>query len=133
MKRRLLIDTIIEEVADFNLVSRERLLSGRRFEALTRARSQLYYILKTRLNMTPKEVGKTIGKDRSTVLNGLRKIDDVTYPGISREIENILRNVKNRSMNGDYLIQSRSTKDAYIEFVYGENQDCCGIYKLSMV
>ena len=43
--------------------------------------------------MTLKEVGRNLGgRDHSTIIHSIKQVNDITYPGISEEIKEILGN-----------------------------------------
>ena len=125
---------ILIMIADHFHISLDQLLSPRRIYA--KERFVAMYVLRHGLGITLREVGSYVGRDHSGVTHGLKQIDNLTHPGIEEEVEHLLKLVKDTKYSEHMsvnTIYSRKEREPVIWFQYGDNQDCCGIFKMSMV
>ena len=128
---------IIGLVANYYQVSPQMIVKRGKCKEYMRARWVAMYLLLNVLHMSQKDVGLLLdSRSHSTVNSGIRKVDNRILPGIEEEVAE-LKNMLKKGAVGTYetiyAIHSRKNPPPLIEFVYCENQDCCGIYKMSMV
>ncbi len=90
------IEKIIEEVARTYRVSENEILSKRKTAQLAKARQIAMYIAKETTSLTFKAIGESFGKDHSTVLYNVRKVEELLAenPYEKAIIEEIIRNLK---------------------------------------
>lgn len=95
------IETIISEVAKTYNVSESDILSNRRTASLALARQVAMYIAKQTTNLTYKAIGESFGKDHTTVLYNVNKIEDFLKdkPYQKELVDDIIKNLKDN--NGD--------------------------------
>jgi len=68
------------------------------------------------------------GRDNATINNSLKRIDNITFPGIEEEVKLIIDDIK-----GGFFIHQRKKISPVIEIRYCDNQDLCGMYKMEIV
>ncbi len=73
---KITIDTIINEVGDYYSITESQLKSKSRIGQIALARQIAMYLARTLLNMTYQGIGKSFGKDHTTVMANVQKIQD---------------------------------------------------------
>lgn len=71
---KITIDTIIDEVGSYYSISEAQLKSKTRIGQIALARQIAMYLARTILNMTYQGIGKSFGKDHTTVMANVQKI-----------------------------------------------------------
>lgn len=95
------IETIISEVAKTYNVLENDILSNRRTASLALARQVAMYITREMTNMSFKAIGESFGKDHTTVLYNVNKIEEFLSdkPYEKELVENIIRNLNEKNSN----------------------------------
>lgn len=90
------IDKIISEVARTYNVSENDILSNRRTASLVLARQVAMYIARETTEMSYKQIGENFGKDHSTVLYNVNKIEEFLKdkPYEKELVDDIIKNLK---------------------------------------
>ncbi|MCQ2451151.1 MAG: chromosomal replication initiator protein DnaA [Clostridia bacterium] len=90
------IDKIILEVARTYNVSESAILSNRKTASLVLARQVAMYIARETTSMSYNQIGESFGKDHTTVLYNVRKIEDFLKdkPREREMVEDIIKNLK---------------------------------------
>lgn len=93
------IEKIVEEVARTYDVSEKDILSKRKTAELARARQIAMYIAKETTELAYKPIGEAFGKDHTTVLYAVKKVDMwlKENPHEKEIIEDIIKNLKNET------------------------------------
>ncbi len=93
------IEKIVEEVARTYDVSEKDILSKRKTAELARARQIAMYIAKETTELAYKPIGEAFGKDHTTVLYAVKKVDMwlKENPHEKEIIEDIIKNLKNEA------------------------------------
>lgn len=93
------IDTIIDEVAKTYNVSRQDILSNRRTSDLVLARQVAMYISKQTTDLSFKAIGEEFGKDHTTVLYNVRRIEEFLKdkPYQKELVEDIIKNLNSNN------------------------------------
>ena len=73
---KITIDTIISEVGDYYSITESQLKSKSRIGQIALARQIAMYLARTLLNMTYQGIGKSFGKDHTTVMANVQKIQE---------------------------------------------------------
>ena len=91
------IEKIIAEVARTYNVSESDILSNRRTASLALARQVSMYIARETTELSFKAIGEKFGKDHTTVLYNVKKIEDFLKdkPYEQELVGNIIKNLKN--------------------------------------
>lgn len=69
--------TVLEEVASAYMVNPNKIMSDARYRPLPEARQMICLLLENKIHTN--KLGKQLSRDRSTVLNGRKKILDRIY------------------------------------------------------
>ena len=95
------IEKIIAEVARTYNVSESDILSNRRTASLVLARQVAMYIARETTEMSYKTIGENFGKDHSTVLYNVNKIEEFLKdkPYEKELVEDIIKNLKSNASN----------------------------------
>jgi chromosomal replication initiation ATPase DnaA len=125
------MEKILLTVAEYYGLAIEEVKQVRRRNDAMRARCA-FYQLGVHCGCGRNQMGKFFGIDHSSVIYGLKQVDNRTFPGIEQEVKEMLENLK-AEKRVVREIYSRKKPEPIIFFVYGENQDCCGMYKMQMV
>ena len=90
------ISTIIEEVGRTYNVSPEEILSNRKTAPLVLARQVAMYISRETTSLSFKEIGESFGKDHTTVLYNVRKVEEFLKdkPYQRELVEDLINNLK---------------------------------------
>ena len=90
------IDRIILEVSRTYNVSESAILSNRKTSSLVLARQVAMYIARETTDMSFKQIGESFGKDHSTVLYNVKKIENFLKdkPREKEMVEDIIKNLK---------------------------------------
>ena len=90
------IDKIIVEVARTYNVSESAMLSNRKTAPLVLARQVAMYIARETTDMSYKQIGESFGKDHTTVLYNVKKIENflIDKPREKEMVEDIIKNLK---------------------------------------
>ncbi|HCH28597.1 MAG TPA: chromosomal replication initiator protein DnaA [Ruminococcaceae bacterium] len=90
------IDKIIVEVARTYNVSESAMLSNRKTAPLVLARQVAMYIARETTDMSYKQIGESFGKDHTTVLYNVKKIENflMDKPREKEMVEDIIKNLK---------------------------------------
>ncbi|MCQ2755059.1 MAG: chromosomal replication initiator protein DnaA [bacterium] len=93
------IEKIIEEVARSYNVSESDILSNRRTASLALARQVAMYIARETTEMSYKAIGESFGKDHSTVLYNVNRIEEFLSdkPYEKELVDDIIKNLKGSS------------------------------------
>ncbi len=93
------IDKIISEVARTYNVSENDILSNRRTASLVLARQVAMYIARETTEMSYKQIGENFGKDHSTVLYNVNKIEEFLKdkPYEKELVDDIIKNLKSNT------------------------------------
>ena len=77
------IATVVNDVTGCNILTKTRVRS------VVEARAIYYYLCRKYTNYTTAEIGETVGKDHSTVLHGLKSIEDWMRfdPNFNKELD----------------------------------------------
>lgn len=96
------IDDIIEEVAKTYNVSVSDIISNRKTASLVLARQVAMYISRETTDLSFKAIGESFGKDHTTVLYNVKKIDDFLKdrPYQKELVDDIIKNLRSRNSNG---------------------------------
>ena len=73
---KITIDTIINEVGEYYSITESQLKSKSRIGQIALARQIAMYLARTLLNMTYQGIGKSFGKDHTTVMANVQKIQE---------------------------------------------------------
>lgn len=97
------IEDIISEVAKTYNVSESDIISNRRTASLVLARQVAMYIARETTDLSFKAIGESFGKDHTTVLHNVNKIDDFLKdrPYQKELVDDIIKNLRSRNM-GSY-------------------------------
>ena len=97
------IDDIINEVAKTYNVSESDIISNRRTAPLVLARQVAMYIARETTDLSFKAIGESFGKDHTTVLHNVNKIEDFLRdrPYQKELVEDIIKNLRSRN-SGSY-------------------------------
>ncbi len=95
------IDDIIEEVAKTYNVSVSDIISNRKTASLVLARQVAMYISRETTDLSFKAIGESFGKDHTTVLYNVKKIDDFLKdrPYQKELVDDIIKNLRSRNAN----------------------------------
>lgn len=95
------IDKIISEVAKTYNVSEADILSNRRTASLVLARQVAMYISRETTDMSYKAIGESFGKDHTTVLYNVNKIEEFLKdkPYQRELVEDLIKNLKSNNEN----------------------------------
>jgi chromosomal replication initiator protein DnaA len=66
---------LLDKVASFYELDRDEILSGKRLQSLSRARSLVAYISRNELSMTLKEIGLKLGRNHATIIHLLKAVE----------------------------------------------------------
>lgn len=96
------IEKIISEVAKTYNVSEEDILSNRRTASLVLARQVAMFISRETTDLSYKAIGESFGKDHSTVLYNVSKIEEFLKdkPYQKELVDDIIKNLRSNSDNG---------------------------------
>ncbi len=96
------VETIISEVAHTYNVSESDILSNRRTADLVLARQVAMYIAKETTDLTFKAIGEAFGKDHTTVLYNVNKIEAFLKdrPYQKELVDDLISNLRSKSENG---------------------------------
>lgn len=96
------IEKIISEVARTYNVSESDILSNRRTQDLVIARQVAMYIAKKTTDLSFKAIGESFGKDHTTVLYNVRRIEDFLKdkPYQKELVDDIIKNLKSNNEDG---------------------------------
>lgn len=91
------IDTIISTVADYYSISEEQLKSKVRTSQIALARQIAMYLSRKLLNMRYQEIGRQFGKDHTTVLANVQKIEknSQTDKNLKKALDELTDQIKN--------------------------------------
>ncbi len=97
------IEDIIEEVAKTYNVSVSDILSNRKTASLVLARQVAMYISRETTDLSYKAIGESFGKDHTTVLYNVKKIEDFLHdrPYQKELVDDIIKNLRSRN-SGSY-------------------------------
>lgn len=90
-------DSVIEHVARYHNISVEDIKNGRRTGEIVKPRQLAMYIIRETTNLSLPEIGKELGgKNHSTVLHSIRKIEDEIKqdPNTAKIIAELIENIK---------------------------------------
>jgi hypothetical protein len=76
---------IITEVCRKRNVTLAALFSNRRVTHLVHARQEVMYRLREELNLSYPEIGRTLGRDHSTVIHGIKQYEKLLASGEANE------------------------------------------------
>ena len=68
---------LLEIVADHFVVSSDDIISARRDKEIVIPRQVVMYLCRNELNMKQEAIGRLLDKDHSTIIYGLKKIDQL--------------------------------------------------------
>lgn len=96
------VEKIISEVAHTYNVSESDILSNRRTAELVLARQVAMYIARETTDLSYKAIGESFGKDHSTVLYNVNKIEDfLTDKPFQKElVDDLIANLRSQSESG---------------------------------
>ncbi len=96
------IETIISEVAHTYNVSESDILSNRRTAQLVLARQVAMYIARETTDLSYKAIGENFGKDHTTVLYNVNKIEDFLKdkPYQKELVDDLINNLRSKNENG---------------------------------
>ena len=92
-------DVIIDETAKYFLLTPDDLKGQRRTRDTARARQISIYLIRKLTNLSLKDIGSLFGRDHTTVLSSIRKIEEniKTSPDISKIIRDITSNINSKN------------------------------------
>lgn len=87
--RQITIDTIIDIVAEHFGITRADILSKKRNAEIAQPRQIVMYLCRDVLDLPYKSIGKSLGRDHSTVMHGIQSVEDAMsqYPEMQRTID----------------------------------------------
>jgi chromosomal replication initiator protein len=90
-------ETVMEHVARYHNITVEDIKNGRRTGEIVKPRQLAMYIIRETTNLSLPEIGKELGgKNHSTVLHSIRKIEDEIKqdPNTAKIIAELIENIK---------------------------------------
>lgn len=95
MTRREVPIAVMEAVADWRGIDQELVWSRHRGQHVAATRHMAYFIL-NKLGFSQREMAPLLGRDRTTVLYGIHKIQDELeiYGSVKKELEALFQHVR---------------------------------------
>ena len=124
------VQLILDETCEYFGILPEQVFSKTRKTEVIRAKHVSMFLIRKLLKITLKEIGRIFDADHSTVIHAISNVQE-TLPSALDQAEILRAHLMPKLTPHKYIV-SRENPAAAIEFIYGENQDCCGIYKMSI-
>ncbi len=89
---------IIEKIADFYNISPEEIIGKGKTKNVANARQMAIYLIRKLTGQTLEDIGKTIGRDHSTVLYSIRKMEEslAADPRLADTVRDVTANITNK-------------------------------------
>ena len=89
---------IIEKIADYYNITPDEIIGKGKTRNVANARQMSIYLIRKLTGQTLEDIGKLIGRDHSTVLHSIRKVEEslTTDPSLADTVRDVTANITNK-------------------------------------